>query len=182
MLTITIPKMELFNEETEEFIWVEETTLHMEHCLKSVRIWEAKWHKPFLDNKEKTTDEILDYVRTMCFEDVDKITLRSMPKTTVNEIIAYIQNTMTATWFSNNSRVGASLRTGEVVTAEIIYYWMFSLNVPLELENWHLNQLLTLLKVISMKSGKEKKMGKKEAALQRAKLNAERRKKYNTKG
>lgn len=183
MIQIVVPKQQLFNENTEEFVNVEETVLEMEHSLKAVRIWEAKWHKPFLDNHDKTKEEIFDYMRIMCLnENVDPMVFRVMSQDNIEQVVSYIQNPMTATWFNNDNRIGASLKSGEIVTAEIIYYWMISMRVPLELENWHLNQLLTLLKVISIKNGGKKKMSKKEAALQRAKLNAERRKKLKTKG
>lgn len=183
MLELYIKKQTYFNEETEEFVQIEDTTLHMEHSLKTVRLWESKWHKPFMTKKEKTTEEILDYMQIMCMDDaVNPMIFQTMRVTDIQKVIAYIENPMTATWFSNNSRIGASVHSGEVVTAEIVYYWMFTLNVPLELETWHLNQLLTLLKVMNIKNGGEKKMSKKEAALQRAKLNAQRRKKYKSKG
>lgn len=183
MLELTIPEEKLFDEKTEEFINVKETHLRMEHSLSSVRRWESVWHKPFLDGKEKTTEELLDYMHYMCLDPIeDPIVFMVMRPSNVQKVIAYINDPMTATWFSNNHRIGASLRSGEVITAEIIYYWMFTLNVPLELETWHLNQLLTLLKVINIKNGGEKKISKREAALMRSKLNADRKKRFNTKG
>lgn len=184
MLEIVIPEQEKYEEETGKFIQTKKTTLKLEHSLISVRKWEAKWHKLFLENEDKTFDELLDYIRCMTLnrEKIDQNVYRFLTNEDLEKIVTYIQDPMTATWFHNNNRIGASNRTGEKVSAEIIYYWMIAQNVPVEFERWHLNQLLTLLKVVNIKSGGEKKMSKKEAAAQRATLNKQRRMKYKTKG
>lgn len=184
MIEVTIPEQTKFNEDTNEFIHIKETTLKLEHSLLSVKKWESKWHVPFLGKNEKTLDEYLSYISCMTLnrEKIDPNVYRCISQETFLAIIDYIQDKMTATWFNNNDRIGASNRSGEVVTAEIIYYWMISYRVPVEFEKWHLNQLLTFLKVIHIKSGGEKKMDKKEAAAIRRKMNQERRAKYKTKG
>lgn len=185
MITITIPSQELFDERNETYINVKERTLKLEHSLVSVRKWEAKYHKPFLNDKEKSLKELISYIFYMILnEDVDENILRFIPKEEMARIVEYIKDPMTATWFSDNSTIGASKSTRDVITAEIIYYWMVSFNIPVEFENWHLNQLLTLIKVISIKNdnGGRKKLGKREAAAQRMALNAKRRAKYKTKG
>lgn len=49
MLTITVPKREVYDRNKEIFYSVEkETTLQLEHSLISLQKWEAKWNKPFL--------------------------------------------------------------------------------------------------------------------------------------
>lgn len=163
---------------------INETVLKLEHSLVSVHKWEAKWHKLFLDDNEKGIDEMLDYIRCMTLneDEVDQNAYYGLTDADIKCIVDYIKDPMTATWFNNNKRVGASNKTGEKVSAEVIYYWMVSLRVPVEFEKWHLNQLLTLLKVINIKNGGEKKMSKSEAAAQRAAMNRQRRKKYKTKG
>lgn len=163
---------------------VKETTLKLEHSLVSIRKWESKWHKLFLDDDDKTIDELLDYIRCMTLneEEIDQNVYRCITEDVLEKIVDYIKDPMTATWFNNNNRIDASNRSGEKVSAEIIYYWMVALNVPVELERWHLNQLLTLLKVINIKNGGEKKMSKSEAQAQRAALNQQRRAKYKSKG
>lgn len=185
MLELNIPEQSMFEEETGTFIDIKKTILKLEHSLSAVRKWEAKWHILFLDEyREKTLEELIDYVRCMTIneEPVDQNVYRVLTSNDLQTVVDYIKDPMTATWFHNNSRVGASNRTGEKISAEVIYYWMVIQRVPVEFENWHLNQLLTLLKVINIKSGGEKKMSPKEAAIQRAKINAERRAKYHTKG
>lgn len=184
MLEIEIPEQEKYEEESKTFIHVKKTTLKLEHSLISVRKWEARWHKLFLGDEDKTLEELLDYVVCMTLnrEKVDQNVYLCLTEDDFTKIVQYIQDPMTATWFNNNTRIGASNRTGEKVSAEIIYYWMISLQVPVEFERWHLNQLLTLLKVINIKNGGEKKMSKKEAAAQRAALNKQRRAKFKTKG
>lgn len=184
MLTIHIEQQEKYNENTCEFVSIPKTELYLEHSLVAVRDWEGKWKKPFLETKEKPIQELLYYIHCMCINKevcTDDILNCLTPKQ-LETIVAYIQDDMTATWFSNNSRIGASNRTGEVVTAEIIYYWMVSLRVPIEMETWHLNRLLTLLKVLNIKNGGDKKMPKKEAAAQRRALNAQRKAKMRSKG
>lgn len=179
-----MPEQEKYDEISEEFIKIKKTTLKLEHSLLSIKKWESKWHKPYLGNDDKSIPEILDYISCMTLnkESVNPMVYRFLNEEDVKKIIDYIKDPMTATWFSGNNRIGASNKYGEVVTAEIIYYWMISLQVPVEFEKWHLNQLLTLLKVISIKNGGEKKMSKKDAAIQRKMLNEQRRKKYKTKG
>lgn len=185
MITITIPSQELFDERNETYITIDKQILHMEHSLVSVRKWEAKHHTPFLNDKEKNLEELYDYIFYMILDnDVKEDVVRFIPKEDLVRIVEYIKDPMTATWFSDNSTIGAASSTRDIITAEIIYYWMVSFNVPVEFENWHLNQLLTLIKVISIKNenGGKKKLGKRESAEMRMALNAKRRAKYKTKG
>lgn len=186
MLEIKVKEQRLYDENKNEFIYIKPVTLKLEHSLISIRKWESKHHKPFLGGKgdEKTLDELVDYISCMVInkENVDPTVIYHLPAEVIQKVIVYIKDDMTATWFTGNHRVGASNILGEVVTAEIIYYWMISYNVPIELERWHLNQLLTLLKVINIKNGGEKKMSKRDAAIERTAENMRRRAKYHTKG
>lgn len=100
----------------------------------------------------------------------------------MEEIIDYINNPMTATWFKKDTLIGAQKNSREVITAEIIYYWMITLSIPVEFQKWHLNQLLTLIKVVNIKNGKPNKVDKKTAAQERAALNKLRREQYKSKG
>lgn len=183
MLEIVVPEQHLYDEVKEEFVDVKDTVLRLEHSLIAVRKWESMWHKPFLGEENKTIPEIIDYIYCMSLDKkVDPNVFRCLTNDNIEKVVEYIKDPMTATWFSNNNMVGAQRSSREKITAEIIYYWMVSLRVPVEFEKWHINQLLTLIKVINIKNGGDKKMSKKEAAEQRRALNEQRRAMYKTKG
>ena len=190
MLEIVIPEQhyEPFDEVNNEFlpeINIKETKLQLEHSLISLKKWEQTWHKPFFNrNKEdKTYDELCDYIRCMTINKVDDPEVYYwIPKNIVEQVIKYIEDPMTATTINESNIVDKQRNTREGITAEIIYYWMIALNIPVEFQKWHLNQLLTLVKVVSIKNGKQEKMDPKVAAKQRAELNRARRAKYNSKG
>lgn len=180
MLQITIPSTELWDEQKEEFVYTKEKTLQLEHSLVSISKWESKWNKSFLSSKEKTTEEIIDYIRCMTItQNVDPEVYTRLPNRTIQEIYDYINAPMTATVFSDTGRKGGNR---DVITSELIYYWMIALNIPFECQKWHLNRLLTLIRVCEIKNAPPKKMSKRETMSRNAALNAARRKKYNTKG
>lgn len=183
MFDITIPAQELYNETSGEFINIPEFHLQLEHSLISLKKWESKWHKPFIGRKDLSMEEMQDYVRCMTInKNIPEWYYSHIPPKYMNQIVDYIKDPMTATWFSNNDKVGAAKSKNDVITNEIIYYWMITLNIPVEFQKWHLEQLLTLIKVVSIKNQPKKKMNKKEEARQRAALNKARQNKYHTKG
>lgn len=183
MLTVTIPGFEAFNQNTNEFVEVKETKLQLEHSLISLKKWEQRWHKPFLSDTEKTLEETIDYIRCMTINPgVDDEVYKYIPNTIIQQITNYIRDPMTATWFSDTGKVGAQKNKNEVVTAEIIYYWMISLNIPVEFQKWHLNTLLTLIRVVSVKNAPKESMDKAALAKQRSSLNAARKAKLHTHG
>ena len=180
MLPITIPARELWDEETQEFVYVEEQTLLLEHSLVSLSKWESKWCKPFLATKTLTVQESRDYVRCMTLTpDVDPSVYDYLTDDIIDQVSEYIARPMTATWFSKDENAKQS---HEIVTNELIYYWMIMANIPFECENWHLNRLFTLLQVCSAKNKPPKKMSKQEILSRNAALNAARRKQLNSKG
>lgn len=187
MLEIVIPETHkrLWDEVKEEFLYVDfkETKLQIEHSLISLKKWEQIWHKPFLATKDKEYEEIKSYIQCMTLNHgVDPAVYDWISAPQLEKVIKYIEDKMTATWFKDDSLIGAQKNSREIVTAEIIYYWMITLNIPVEFQKWHLNQLLTLIKVVSIKNGKEKKIDKQQAARERAALNAKRRAQFNSKG
>lgn len=180
MLKITIPETELWDEANQEFITTKEQTLELEHSLVSLSKWESKWCKPFLSKEGKTREESIDYIRCMTVTpDVDDDIYNYLTNENINQINKYIEAPMTATWFNetNNQK-----NSREQVTAELIYYWMIALGIPSEYQNWHLNRLLTLIKVCNIKNQTPKKRSKRDILSQQAALNAARRKQLNTKG
>lgn len=180
MLTITIPETELWDETREEYIYTKRQTLQLEHSLVSISKWEGKWCKPFLSSNDKTLEETIDYVKCMTVTpNVKPEIYRCLSDENIEEINKYIAAPMTATWFSEDKTARPSR---EVITSEIIYYWMVALNIPFECQKWHLNRLLTLIKVCDRKSQPPKKMGKNAIMSRNAALNAARRKKTGSKG
>lgn len=180
MLRITVPSKEFFDERTEEFINIPEQTLQLEHSLVSVSKWESKWKKPFLEKKDRTREETLDYIRCMTLtQNVDPLVYRCLSEQNFKEIADYISDPMTATWFSDN---GPKKQSREVVTSELIYYWMITAGIPFECQKWPLGRLLTLIKICGIKSKPEKKMGKKDIYSSNRALNAARRKASGSKG
>lgn len=180
MLRVSIPPAELWDEEKQEFLYTRERTLQLEHSLVSLSKWESKWNRPFLAKQEKTFEETLDYVKCMTLtQNVDEETYRYLTNDNIERINQYIDAPMTATYFSKEKPVGSSR---EQVTAELIYYWMIALNIPFECQKWHLNRLLTLIKVCNIKNQPPPKRSRREIMARNAALNAARRRKWNTRG
>lgn len=179
MLKIVIPGIELYDEEKEEFITTKPQTLLLEHSLVSLSKWESKWNKPFLTKDNKTYEETIDYIRCMTItQNISEDTYRLLTSENIQQVNEYIELPMTATTFSNQNKTPSK----DVVTAEIIYYWMISLNIPFECQKWHLNRLLTLINVCNIKNQPPKKISRKEIMSRNAALNAARRKQLNTRG
>ena len=180
MLEIVIPETDLWDESNQTFIYVKEQTLRLEHSLVSLSKWESKWCKPFLNNQEKTVEETIDYIRCMTIsQNVNPIVYRCITNEQLQEIFKYIEAPMTATTFSRVEHKGSSR---EQITAELIYYWMIACNIPFECQKWHINRLLTLIRVCEIKNTPPKKMSKKELMSRNASLNAARRRRLNSKG
>ena len=180
MLKIEVPSREFFDEATNTFVVFNGQTLQLEHSLISISKWEAKWHKPFLTNKEKTTSEIIDYVRCMTVTpSVDDKTYASLTDQNLKDILAYIDDPMTATTVHNR----ASNRVNdEIMTSEVIYCYMIQLGIPFECQKWHLSRLIKLIEVCSIKNSPGKKMSTNEILRQNRSLNDIRRAAMHTKG
>lgn len=179
MLKIIIPETELYDEVREEFITLKSQELQLEHSLVSISKWESKWHKPFLSDKEKSTEEILDYIKCMTItQNVKDETYKRLNGENIKAINDYIGDSMTATTFNDNNNKPSR----EIITAEIIYYWMIANQIPMECQKWHINRLLTLIKVCSIKNSPSKKMSRQEILNRNRALNAARKKELNTTG
>lgn len=194
MLKINIKQSEGWDETNEKFVEVKPITLCLEHSLVSLSKWESKYKKPFLSS-EKTDDEIKDYIKMMTItQNVDDIVYKFLTTEDYKAINAYISDPMTATWFSDNrkntndtSTSQQPRRTTEKVTNELIYYWMISFNIPVDIcQKWHLNRLLTLIRICQIKdtqqNGKNGKMSKRDILSQNRALNAARRQRLGSKG
>lgn len=181
---ITIPDQEIFIP-PDRFVNIKGTTIKIEHSLVAISKWEAKWHVPFLDDKtEKTNEMMIDYIRCMTItQNVDPEIYNYIPDDVMKEINDYIDDSMTATWFNDeHSNKG---RGREVVTSELVYYWMITQQIPPEYDKWHFNRLMTLIRVCSEKNAQAqggKKMSKRGIYNQNKALNAARRKASGSKG
>lgn len=179
MLTIKIPNGEQYDPVNNLFIETKEQNLALEHSLVSVSKWESKWQKPFISKEDKTAEEIIDYIKCMTLtQNVNEYVYNLIDNSIIDKVYKYIDSPMTATTFSKDN----SPPSREIITSELIYYWMISLNIPVEFQKWHLNRLLTLIKVCSIKNAPAKKMSKREIMSRNKALNASRRKALNSKG
>jgi len=180
MLQITIPAIELWDEQKQEFVNRKEQTLQLEHSLVSLSKWESKWHKAFLGQAEKTDEETRDYIRCMTItQNVDPEVYMYLTRDHFKQIQDYIQAPMTATTFTEDKTAKGRR---QIITAEVIYSWMISLQIPIEFQKWHLNRLLTQIRTCSVMNQSPKKMSKRDVARQNAALNAARRQRLNSKG
>jgi hypothetical protein len=177
MLTLELPGEEFFDPATNEFTYAEGRVLHLEHSLLSLSKWEMKWKKPFLNSK-KTSEETLDYVRCMCEEDVDTLTLARLTADDWQRIEAHINDPMTATTFGKDKGPTRTKKT----TSEEIYFLMAHYGIPFECEKWHFGRLMTLLRICAIRNGGQKKMSSSEALKRQAALNAARRAKSGSRG
>ena len=180
MLTITIPPGEVFDERTQKFIPVKGTTLQLEHSLVSLSKWESKWHKPFLDkNTTKTNEETLDYIRCMTMtQNVDPNVYYILSRSNIEKINKYIDDPMTATHFNEENLKKMTLgqtKNNEVITSELVYYWMIAAQIPFECQKWHLNRLITLIRICGIKNQPPKKMSKTDLVNKYRNVNAARR-------
>lgn len=185
MLTLKIPGREFFDEskgENGEFIKTDPVTIHLEHSLVSLSKWESKWEKSFLGTTNKTEEQTKSYIRDMTLEDdVDPLVYEALTEEHYTAISDYISAAMTATTVPE----AESSKKGETITNELVYYWMVSMNIPFECQHWHLNRLLMLIRVCSVKNtppGKAGKLSKAEMAAKRRQLNEQRRAQLGSRG
>lgn len=180
MLTIVVPGIELFDEATQEFVNADGFVLELEHSLISLSKWESKYEKPFLTKDNKTNEEVTEYIKAMILNpNFPPEVISRLSQENMDLITKYLDSKMSATWFSDTK---VTPKNREIITAELIYYWMISLNIPMECQYWHLNRLFTLIKIFNVKNATPKKMSRSEIVARNRELNAQRKAKYGTSG
>lgn len=180
MHKLIIPTSEMYDERTSRFITIPGKEIQVEHSLVSISKWESKWKRPFISDKPMTREQTIDYIRCMTItQNVDPILYYAVSDANIKEIKDYIADPMTATTFRNTS--GGRVNR-QIITSEIVYYWMIDLGIPKEFEKWHFNRLMTLIRVCSEKSQGGKKMSRKDVISQYKALNQARRAKSGSKG
>lgn len=180
MLTIKVGATEVYDEDSGEFRIQGGEELRLEHSLVALSKWEAIYEKPFLGEDTKSTEEILSYIKCMAVgETPPEDFLQRLSEKNFEAINAYIDAKMTATWFSDQP---GTPRTSELITSELIYYWMTVFKINWEAQHWHLNRLFTLIRIANVKNAKPKKMSRAEIAQRNRALNEQRRKQLGTKG
>ena len=180
MLTLNVKGGESFNEQTQEFDDRPDCVLELEHSLVSLSKWEARFHKPFLDKNSKSNVEILSYVESMILNPIYPEGIVSwLSNDDIRKIKEYIESPASATTFGQMPERSGR---GEVITSELIYYWLVAFSVPFEVERWHLNRLFALVRICNLKNQKPTKTSKADMARRNRELNAQRKAQYNTSG
>jgi len=181
MLKIIVLGEEFYNEGTEEFETFDDFELELEHSLISLSKWESKFKKPFLVATQKTPEEIFGYIQAMIISPIFPTDiLRRLSQENFKAINDYIESSESATTFGTMPERSRGI--GEVITSELIYYWMVAFNIPFECEYWHLNRLFSLIRICNIKNSKPKKMSRQAIASRNRELNAIRRAQYNSSG
>lgn len=186
MLRLKISGERKWDDEKEEFIpATKDYILQMEHSLLSISKWEEIYHKPFLST-EKDLEMIKVYAKCMTINNVPDDVYDRLSADNINQITDYLKDDHSATWFSDGKKEikphENGRMNGEIITAELVYYWMIKMEIPIEFQKWHFNRLLILIKVISVKDDPKGNSTNKMTLEQRRALNKLRKAKYHTRG
>ncbi len=169
MLTIKLHGKEFYDEEQNRFIHTKDVTLNLEHSLIAISKWETITNKPFLTKERRATEEMILYIKCMTInKNVDENCYLSLTDEDITTILQYIEKTMTATKLPKPKPTGAS----EIITSELIYYWMVAATIPFETEKWNIERLMTLISIYNIKNAPPKKMSKNELINRNRELNA----------
>lgn len=178
MLEIELNQLDAWDDKKQEFVILENEVVYLEHSLKAVSEWEAKWKIPFLDKGHRTEQMILDYVSCMIVGTKPTGFLERLQRSDFVRIQEYIDDSRTASWISSEEQGD----NGSKVTSELIYYWMVVAGIPFVAEEWHLNRLMMLIKIYGEKNKPEKKRSREEILERNRELNDKRRREMGTNG
>lgn len=170
MLNLILPQ-------TEHYPEVE---LSLEHSLVALSRWEALHMKVFFSHEEKTIGETYSYVRQMLLVEEPPELESRLTNDNLIAIQQYINSPQSATTFRQMQNERPSR---EVITNELMYFWLVQFRIPFDpVETWHLNRLMTLVKICGVKQSKPKKMTKAEQIAEMQSLNAERKAQLGSSG
>jgi hypothetical protein len=180
MLKIIVLGTEYFDEETETFETVGDIELELEHSLISLSKWESKYQVPFLTQNNKTAEEVYFYIEAMILTpNFPRGIAQKFSQQNIEEVNNYIESKESATTFG---KMPERRGRGEIITSELIYYWMVAFTIPFECEYWHLNRLFALIRICNIKNEKPKKMSRTELVTRNRELNEQRKAQFNTRG
>lgn len=183
MLTICLEEGEFYDEAIEEFVIRYACTFNVEHSLISISKWETLHKKPFFSTVEKTDEETISYIKCMTInKNVPDFTYETLPRHVKQQLAEYIQDPATATTFAEGNQLQSARRNREVVTSELIYYWMVVSGIPIECQTWHINRLLALIRIFSIKNSKQKKRPLREIMAENRALNEARKAEFGSRG
>lgn len=179
MISIKTERQELFNQSTGTFETIESHNIQLEHNLISISKWESKYKKAFLsDQKKKSNDEILYYIKCMCLKHEDEEFVKYISVDNLTKISEYINDSHSATYIP---KISNESRNRDIPTSELIYYWMMVNGIPFECQYWHLGRLLKLIEICSLKNS-NKKMSKQQILRNNRQINQSRKLRHHTKG
>ena len=161
MLIIKVEEQEFFDSKKAMFFNTKPLTVRMEHSLISIAKWEAFWEKPYLGTLGKTPGisgirEETHYIKCMIIGDVPDYIPEIIVQNNLKEIQEYITKPYSAT---KVYRKGPQPPSRQIVTTELIYYWMVRFGIPMECQRWHFNRLLMLIDVCNVKDQAASKKG-----------------------
>lgn len=176
MLELVITTKDGFDPDTNRFVDVETVAIQLEHSLLSLSKWESIWEKPFLKDTDKLSpEEYFDYIRCMLLDEEDEKYLNHLTPKNVETIQEYINSKQSAAWFNDKATQRPPGGRGKIITADLIYYWMVAMQIPFQCETWHLQRLLTLIRITEIENRPKKNMNRKDSMSQHRSLNAKRR-------
>lgn len=162
----------------------DEVVLHFEHSLLSLSKWEEQHKKPFLSTQQKTPVELIDYFQCMLLTpDVDPNLVFALAPDQLERLSDYLNETRSASKIPESSGGKAKAGPQEVVTSELVYYWMSALKIPFHpAETWHFSRLMMLVRIADFKQQPEKKRNPQEALADWREMNERNRARFNSNG
>lgn len=161
-LYIEVDPLSLFDEENQRFIDRPKQKVEFRYTLKNLDEWESKHKKRFLDNKDITDDELLDFIKIMCTD--KNFDFNRLDVDQYNRIVQYVyKDVPSATVLPKSKKKSKAGQRQSVFTSEILYAHMAINGIPFEWENRNLNKLMLLINTVNSLQSPPEKMSKTES-------------------